>query len=385
MQQKNNIRVMQTISLLQGMVFYASVATLYRQTAGLSVFQIALIESLSLALSLLLEIPWGVLADRIGYRKTMICCSFLFFLSKIIFWQAQGFGGFLAERLLLAVTLSGLSGVDESILYASCREEEVQKVFGRTQALGTAGLVFASIVCALFVGDHYRLAGLFTMIAYGLAALCSLFLVETKPPQRVRQSPLAGFRESLELVFHSRRLFSLILCGALFGEVTHTITVFLNQLQYTRCGWSSTLISAAYILATLSEMSSTCSAPLTQRLGERRTGMMLLCASAVCCMVLSCASNGWISLLCLLGMSLAAALFTPLSSTMENRLITINDRATALSVSSLLQDSIALLLNLLLGRAADHSLPLAMALGGSLCLLSMVMFSCSSSKSKTSC
>ena len=82
---------------------------------------------------------------------------------------------------------------------------------------------------------------------------------------------------------------------------------------------------------------------------------------------------------------LPAALFTPLSSTMENRLITINDRATALSVSSLLQDSIALLLNLLLGLAADHSLPLAMALGGGLCLLSMVMFSCSSSKSKTSC
>ncbi|MBM6901355.1 MFS transporter, partial [Gemmiger formicilis] len=38
------------------------------------------------------------------------------FLSKIIFWQASDFGGFLAERVLLSVVIAGLSGVDTSIL-----------------------------------------------------------------------------------------------------------------------------------------------------------------------------------------------------------------------------------------------------------------------------
>ena len=380
MLKKNNIRVMLAISLLQGMVFYASVATLYRQAAGLSVFQITLIESISLALSMLLEIPWGMLADRIGYRKTMIGCSFLYFLSKIVFWQAQGIGGFLAERLLLAVTLAGLSGVDESILYASCREEEVQKVFGRVQALGTAGLMFASVVCTLFIGEDYRLAGFLTMLAYGLAAALSLFLEEPKAPGSIRPSPLAGFRESLGQIFRSRNLLLLILCGTLFGEVAHTVTVFLNQLQYTRCGWSSSLISAAYILATLAEMASACSAPLTRRLGERRTGVWLLLASAACCGVLALTDNGWVSLACLLGLSLASALFAPLRSTMENRLITIDDRATALSMSSLLMDSVAMLLNLLLGRAADASLPLAMALGGGLCCAALIMFALANEK-----
>lgn len=63
---KRNIYLMYAIAFLQGMVFYGPVATLYRQAA-------------------------------------------LYFLSKIIFWQASGFVGFLAERVLLTVISYGMA------------------------------------------------------------------------------------------------------------------------------------------------------------------------------------------------------------------------------------------------------------------------------------
>ena len=47
---KRNICLMYGISLLQGMVFYGPIATLYRQATGVTVFEITLIESISLAL-----------------------------------------------------------------------------------------------------------------------------------------------------------------------------------------------------------------------------------------------------------------------------------------------------------------------------------------------
>ena len=56
MKNNRNIRLMYAIALLQGMVFYGPIATLYRQAAGVSVFQITLIESISLALALALEV-----------------------------------------------------------------------------------------------------------------------------------------------------------------------------------------------------------------------------------------------------------------------------------------------------------------------------------------
>ena len=62
--QKKNIPLLCVITFLQGMVFYASVATLYREAAGLSMLQIGTIEAVNLALSMALEVPWGWLADR---------------------------------------------------------------------------------------------------------------------------------------------------------------------------------------------------------------------------------------------------------------------------------------------------------------------------------
>lgn len=92
---KRNLWIMYAIALLQGMVFYGPIATLYRQAHELTIFQITLIESISLSLLILLEIPWGIIADKIGCRHTIIFCSALYLISKIIFWKTDGFAGFL--------------------------------------------------------------------------------------------------------------------------------------------------------------------------------------------------------------------------------------------------------------------------------------------------
>ena len=52
---KKNLYVMYAMALLQGMVFYGPIATLYRQAQGVTVFEITIIESISLALGILWE------------------------------------------------------------------------------------------------------------------------------------------------------------------------------------------------------------------------------------------------------------------------------------------------------------------------------------------
>ena len=58
------------MAFLQGMVFYAPVAALYRTQAGISLGQIALIESISWLVVLALEVPWGLFTARVGYRAS---------------------------------------------------------------------------------------------------------------------------------------------------------------------------------------------------------------------------------------------------------------------------------------------------------------------------
>src|SRR5699024_8856602 len=133
------------------------------------------------------------LADRIGYKRTMLLCCWLYFASKLVFWQASGFGGFLAERVLLSVVITGMSGVDTSILYLCAGPQQSQHVFGVYNSLGEAGMLGAAAVFTLCVGDDYRLAALLTVFSYGAAALLSLGLAEVRPAPAAQNAPWEPF------------------------------------------------------------------------------------------------------------------------------------------------------------------------------------------------
>ena len=192
---QRNIKLMYAISFFQGMVFYGSIATLYRQACGLSLFQITLIESIFSVACILLELPWGIVADWLGYRRTMLLCSTLFFVSKIIFWKADSFGGFLCERLLLSVVISGLSGVDDTILFLSCEKGQAQRVFSIYGYFGTLGMILASVCFSLFLSENFRAAAFWTVVSYAIAAALSFGLKEVgNPAAPTLSSQIAAFR-----------------------------------------------------------------------------------------------------------------------------------------------------------------------------------------------
>ncbi|MBQ6719253.1 MAG: MFS transporter [Oscillospiraceae bacterium] len=370
---KRNIFLLCAIGLLQGMVFYAPVATLYRQTAGLGIWEISLIESISLALSIALEIPWGITADRIGYRKTMVVCCMLFFLSKILLWKASGFGGFLLERILLAVVCSGLSGVDVGMLYESCGQENSHKIFGIYEYLQQAGLLLAATAYSLWIGTDYRLAGFLTVLSYGAAALLALFLQEVKAPQ-TRRLTVKESAMMLAQLLTDRKLLLFLLGIGLLNETHQTVTVFLNQLQYTRSGMTVQGISWAYILLSLAGLTSVFSFRLTGRMGEKRMGNSLMFGSFLCCLVLVITEDPAFSVAAVVGLRVCYSLFQPLQLQQQNRRVQTRHRATVLSMHAVFLNSIAVVLNLLYGRAAETGLPAAMLLGAAVCLVALLLY-----------
>lgn len=362
-----NVRLLCGMELLQGLVFYMPIATLYRQAIGIGLTQIALLESISLILSLALEMPWGMVADWIGYKNTMRVCSTLFFVSKVIFWRADGFGAFLAERILLAVVISGLSGVDSAMLYLSCPKKEwQQQLFAVYEGLGTAGMLAASLLYSICFGNDYRLAGFWTMIAYGAAMVLSFFL---KEPSKLMQKKEKG---SLLLVIRSvlvrPELLLLLFAFGCFRETHQIVTVFLNQLQYGRAqiavAWLGVLSAGMQILGFLGMFSDR----LTKTLGECKTAILLMGCGALACVMLALTSSPAVSIFGVGLMSLAGSLLFPLQAVTENRQVRTAARATELSVYAMLSDSLAAGINVVFGRAADVSLPFAFWLGAGFCL-----------------
>lgn len=367
---KRNIHLLWGIALLQGMVFYAPVATLYRQAAGLDIFHITLIESISLWLTICLEIPWGWTADRIGYKKTMLVCCFLYFVSKMIFWKAEGFPGFLLERILLSIVCAGMSGVDSAMLYLSAGEEDSHKIFSIYENLGQLGILMAAGIHALWVGENYRLAAFLTVLSYGGAAVLSFGLQEVSPKSEREEASSGGklFFVLRKQIANPRVLLLLAAVGLLNGS-HQTITVFLSQLQYIRTGMTQQEISLAYILANLVALAGGFSAVLRSKTGAKTMGTGLFLLAAFSCLMLGLFTMPVISVLSVVLLRLSFSLLQPLQMDLQNKLLTVRDRATALSMNAVVLGGLGIFLNLLFGKLAQEDLSGAMHLGAVLCIV----------------
>ena len=359
------------MTFLQGMVFYGPIATLYRQAQGISVLQITWIESVSLALCILLEIPWGMLADKIGYRRTMIICSFLYFLSKIIFWQATNLLMFLGERILLGIVMAGISGVDSSILYLSFDKERTHNVFGIYYGLGMAGLFAAAVLFSIFIQEDYASAAFLTVISYGGAMVLSFFLQEVKEDETIRKISIIHERKHL---FQKRRMIVFLLAVALLSQTHQTITVFLNQVQYDRLGMSESSMGAIYILSACMGIFSVLSFKISHRMGTEKTILWFTLFMAGACVCLASAQRASAAVGAVLFIRVVDSLFQPLQLEIQNKEITEANRATRLSVNAMWIDGVGVITNLFFGMFSARSIIVSIFFGALLCLISAGLF-----------
>ncbi len=360
-----NVYLMYLIVFLQGFVFYGPIAAIYRQARGLSMYNIFIIESISWTLMILLEIPWGWFADRFGYKKTIVISNFIFYLSKIVFYKAYSFGMFLSERILLSVALAGLSGCDMALLYSSIDGKESEKVFGRYSAFSTGGFLIASLLYTFIIGVSMDAASFLTIIPYGMAAILCLFLKDTP----VNKESRPKLRSSILLVLKNKSIILLVLSVALAREVVQAITVFLNQVQYTRSGIDIKYFGILIAVVQLVRLCSAKSYQLSNRFGKYKSILSLYLMITTGCILLVFTKHPILSICCVMLISASMSLIEPMAMDIQNKAIHTKDRATILSIYSMLGSLSAAVLNPVIGGAADISIETAFKACIVICIL----------------
>jgi MFS family permease len=371
---KRNRILMLCISVLQGFIFYGPISTIYRESRGVGMSQIFIIESVFLATSLLFEVPWGIIADRIGYRATIIISNTIFFISKIVFLNAYSFPAFVFERILLGIAISGLSGCDSALIYESLEGENAQKYFGRYYASGTVSFVAASIAGGIIAGRSYYLTAALTAVFYLLAAVLSLFLKEPLRNSKKEKNFAAELKGAIVFLKSQR---SLVYISVLYGllAVLLQAMVFLNQPQFIRSGINIAYFGIIISGLELVRISADKTHKLTQSAGEGRIFILVPLCIGIFYLVLSVTASPFITILSMALITGSYAVLQPLMVDTLNRGIK-DGRATLLSIYSWIGSAAGIIVNPFIGRLSGESLNKSFSFLGCLGVAIAVLFYC---------
>lgn len=355
MEKKINVYLLCIINFLQGLIFYGPVATLYRQARGLNMYDIFMIESIFMVLLLLFEVPWGFFADKYGYKLTLVISNFLLFISKIVFFNAHSFNIFLLERVLLAIAFAGLSGCDIALLYSSVDNKKSERIFGVYSASSSAGFLIACLISSFIVSYSLDATAYISIFPSAAAALLTFFLKEVEVSKADRPS----IKSSLKDLLVSRNILILVFASSLLMEISHSITVFLNQQQYIRSGISLSHFGIITALVQVTALASTKTHMLTKRIGQGALIKFLFAALSLSCLILVFTTNPILSVILVIIAGGSVSISQPSIMDIENKAISSNNRATMLSIYAMAGDILSALVNPIIGKAADRSLQTA--------------------------
>jgi MFS family permease len=144
---------------------------------------LGLVDSGSLLIGTLVDLPSGAVADIIGRRKTIIVSRFVFLIGCVLFIFAYNVWTFTIANILFFIGLSFYGGADQALLYDSLIEHNKEKhyitISTRIDLISRISTFIASLIGAAAFALNIRMPFVLLAIFAAIALCMSFFLEET--------------------------------------------------------------------------------------------------------------------------------------------------------------------------------------------------------------
>ncbi len=356
---KRNLRLLFGIRVARSTTLAIPVIVPFYYENGLNQFQITLLQAAFAISMVMVELPSGYFADVMS-RKTSIVLGGIFgLIGFTVYSLSYGFWPMLAAEVLLGVGMSCISGADSASAYDSMLAMDEQASYRSFESRSTA---YASIAEALasVLGGVIALvslrATLFAEIFVEVIVVgCALLLVE---PERLTARRKPSVRDILSItkfaVHEHIELKWLMLYAAVIGTLTHTM-VWLIQPYYAQVGVAIGLYGVLWA----GQMGAMAIFSHFAHRYEQLLGRGKFMASLITLGVVAYALLGTFSSIVMLPFILAfyfiRGVQMPIMRDYVNACIDSDVRATVLSVMSLLQRLLYVVLGPVIGLVVDRS------------------------------
>ncbi|MEV6599813.1 MFS transporter [Actinoplanes sp. NPDC051346] len=344
-----------------GLLVWVPVFYTYQRVVGLDDRQIFGIQSIYYIAFCLFEIPTGLLADRLGLRRSMIGGAAVLLLANLVPVAAPGYAGFLAHWLLIALARSLVSGAASAYLYEYLQRHEAAWFYQRAEGNARAYSLIGKIVCwpaagvlmAWLPASVYWLTALNAAVALVLALRLPALLGADPEHPHATARPASTWRTvggAARFLRRSPLLILIMVQGIAVFTLSRILQVNLFQpiltVKDTPVVWHGAVLAAM----TVFEVAGAAASHRVRRNTRDLAAVSVLTVVMAASLALVVPAPGVFTIVCLCAFSLVAGLVYPVQRKLLNEAITDSRyRATLLSIESLIDRAVCAVVALLLG------------------------------------
>ncbi len=347
--------------------FQAVFMVFYEERAGLSLATVLWVQTYFTALRAMLDVPFGVLADRTSRRLCLVVGMLLPSAASLVLLRWPTLPAVVAAETLFAAGTALRSGADSALLYDLLKDADRLDAYPRAESRGQGAAALASgttaVVGALLAARDLRWPYVATAIATSLGALAALGL---RIDLRARhERPRGLMREAARIVVATPVLVWSVALAAFAVSASH-VYYFLQQPYLLALGVPVGAFGVVFAATKLvTALIATRAARIDAALGVRGATLVMAAAGMLglagmsAAMTLGAPVVGAALVLMRGGLD---GLWMPLTNVYVNRLVPSALRATLLSLQSLVA-RLALAVVIALAGVASEGVGLAMTLG----------------------
>ena len=374
-----NITKLALAYFLSTLYFYIPVGTLYLRNKDLSYVQINSLWGIIVFTMFLTEVPTGIIADLIGHKKAINLALGLQLVGEVIYVFASGYAGFALAAVAGGLGFAFSSGCVDALAYDSLKAQgrtaEMGKAMGYVEAAQRLANLVAFSIGGLYVRDlsqeRFAVAIVITACAVSLGLVASLTLHESQ----TRDSSTASHEASRQLLMDGIRLLRSnpsFLYLVLLSLVTTPFRDYLGSLyqpHYVNAGVSAPWLGLSLSFASgLSILGARYAYWLEERMGSTVSLLVVTTLPGVLYLVMAAVSHPVFSVFAFCALYGSISLRRPIFAGQLNAHIQSENRATVLSLLSMISGIYVSVMGLLIGRVADASVALALACIGAIVL-----------------
>jgi len=210
------------ISLVDGMWFPLPIFVIFFMEKGMGMTEIGLILGASYAVSLILDIPSSIWADKYSRKSILLLGNLSFMLLNLIIYLHQSFWAFFLAFCLNGVGVACWTGIFSAFIYDSLlslgKEGSYEKTQARMMKYYFVGRLIAAFFGVYLYSIDARLPFLLSAAANSVCVALALTFTEPSRDKSISKS-FDQIREGLSFLLRHRSVWNTVLTFSVVGAI----------------------------------------------------------------------------------------------------------------------------------------------------------------------